>query len=891
MLNNGQLIISGTSGDDTVTVRKPGTPVAYWTLNDPNTGTTVTDSAANPDNGTYYYSSVTGNRLGDPGVPASLAPYGAGTAADFFYSKNSYIGIPDSSKLHLANGTINFDFWPRFTVVSGVTLYQTLFSKGAAGDPNSLTISLDGESLVVTLGGNTIQTGPLISDQTAWYDLSFSFGSGGMQLYLNGVLVGQNSYTGGLTENADDITLGGSNASTPLGITDPSQQSITNYYSGLIGQVSIFDFALPPQQIQNVMQKGAATGSDNPNGQTIEVYASFLPGPTHIMDFPASDVTSILAFVGPGDVIVPPPAAPLASTLIIDQSVNVPATIFTGDGNDTVYAGSGPTTITGGNGNDILVGGPSDDIISAGHGTDFFVGGGGDDVITGGGGNDTIGLPPSSVQPISYWTLNDGSAGILAGANGIHTSVIADQEGVQNGTFYAGSGVNLDLTEQGPSTTLAPYGAGTAAGFIGSAKDFIGIANNPDFEVANGSVSFWFNASTLAGEQTLFSKASNGPQDVPLTIGLDQGRLVARLGAAGSDSADGGTIESSQSISANTWYSVTFSFGAGGTALYLNGNLVGTSAFMGGLAMNLDPIVLGASNASTPTGRANPAGQVITNPFNGEIDDVAFYGQSLDQTQAQGMMVNGPLREGAGLPKAGFAGGLANYTFAYVNGTLQVTNVLNGNVTQIVGVGTLTFGDGTVGYVLNASSPNLPFLTLSQIQSLAPDGKLVVIGDGNLTFQLIKPTNGPVWTAGTSVTIGQTGYVPWTTGSTTVLVINGQPASDPAAVPAPLPAEPGGAPISAVAIEPTNPSELMSLIHGGNITIPVQESVATTSNGPQTLLFDEDTGALMLTVNNRISSEPALLIDSLGEEWVLIPGVGTAASLVEISGSLATRNG
>ena len=151
----------------------------------------------------------------------------------------------------------------------------------------------------------TIQTGPLISSQTAWYNLSFSFGSGGMQLYLNGVLVGQNSYTGGLTENADDITLGGSNTSTPLGTTNTSQQSITNYYSGEIGQVSVFDFALPPQQIQNVMQKGAATGFDNPNGPTIEVYASFLPGPTHILDFPASQVTSILAYVGPGDVIVP----------------------------------------------------------------------------------------------------------------------------------------------------------------------------------------------------------------------------------------------------------------------------------------------------------------------------------------------------------------------------------------------------------------------------------------------------------------------------------------------------------------------------------------------------------------------------------------------------------
>ena len=275
-----------------------------------------------------------------------------------------------------------------------------------------------------------------------------------------------------------------------------------------------------------------------------------------------------------------------------------------------------------------------------------------------------------------------------------------------------------------------------------------------------------------------------------------------------------------------------------------------------------------------------------------------FYCQSLDQTQAQGMIVNGPLREGAGLPKAGLTGTLADYTFAYpsgpssASGILQVTNIRTGDVTQIFGVSTLTFGDGTVGYVLNAGSPNVPHLSLSQVQSLAPDGKLVVFGDGNQLFNLMKPTNGPAWTPGAAVTIGQTGFVPWTTGTTTVLVINGQTASDPSDTPAPQPAQAAaGAPISAVAIEPANPSELMSLIQGGNITIPVKESVATTSNGTQTLLFDENTGALTLTVDGGAPSEPALLIDSLGEEWVLIPGVGTSASLIEISGALATRNG
>jgi hypothetical protein len=630
------------------------------------------------------------------------------------------------------------------------------------------------------------------------------------------------------------------------------------------------------------MQKGA-NGADNPNGATIEVYASFLPGPTHILDFPAAQVTSILAYLGPGN-----------DFMRIDPSVSVPATVYSGEGNDQVYAGSGPSTLIGGNGNDLLVGGPRNDIISAGRGTDYFVGGGGNDVITGGGGNDTLGLPATSDPPISYWNLNDGSG-----------TVIHDSQGVQNGTFYA-VGTTPDLTEQGPSASLAPYGAATAAGFVGSAKDYIGIANNAAFQVANGTVEFWFNAASLQGLQTLFAKASNGVQDVPLTIGLNGGLLVAQFGASGTDPARGGTIQATQAISANTWYHVAFTFGANGMALYLNGVLVGTSAFKGGLAMNIDPIVLGGSNATTPTGRGNPSGQVITNSFKGRIDEVALYGQVLDPTQIFGLMVNGPYHEGAGLAGAGLSGGLADYSFAYVNGVLQATDnrPASHSVTQIFGVGTIAFGDGTVAFVLNSGSPNTPNLTLAQAKSLAPDGKLIVIGNGNQILNLIKPASGVAWTPGALQTIGHTSFVPWTNGATTVRVISGQPATDPVAADAAVASLPtvGGVraqpatavgprasgPIGAVAFERVDPSELLSLIRGSKIRIADDEAASPASDESQTLLFDEDTGALMLAAPSPSTSEPALLVDGLGEEWVFVPHRTAGAS--EMPGARPTRS-
>ena len=98
-----------------------------------------------------------------------------------------------------------------------------------------------------------------------------------MQLYLNGVLVGQNAYNGGLTQNHDEIILGGSDASNPPGTS--AKSGTTNYYSGLIDEVGIWGIQLPAQQVQNVMQ-GGANGADDPNGSTIEVYAK-LPAGAH----------------------------------------------------------------------------------------------------------------------------------------------------------------------------------------------------------------------------------------------------------------------------------------------------------------------------------------------------------------------------------------------------------------------------------------------------------------------------------------------------------------------------------------------------------------------------------------------------------------------------------
>jgi hypothetical protein len=88
---------------------------------------------------------------------------------------------------------------------------------------------------------------------------------------------------------------------------------------------------------------------------------------------------------------------------------------------------------------------------------------------------------------------------------------------------------------------------------------------------------------------------------------------------------------------------MTFTFGPEGMKLYLNGALVGANGYTGGLVGNREPIVIGGSNATHRNGTSDLSKLKISDPFEGWIDEVAFYGTVLDaeeiaQTRERGAM-------------------------------------------------------------------------------------------------------------------------------------------------------------------------------------------------------------------------------------------------------------
>jgi Ca2+-binding RTX toxin-like protein len=162
--------------------------------------------------------------------------------------------------------------------------------------------------------------------------------------------------------------------------------------------------------------------------------------------------------------------------------------------------------------------------------------------------------------------------------------------------------------------------------------------------VANGTVAFWFNADSVSGEQTLFSKDHSGYETGGhLNIGFDHNHLEVRL----QSTDESHYIRTGHLISSGKWYHLAFTFGAGGMKLYLDGELVGEDSFSGGLTGNQEPIVMGRSLIWNSRDRNDLSNLDVRQPFEGRMDEAVFFAEALTADQIGQLMVEG-LASGSG---------------------------------------------------------------------------------------------------------------------------------------------------------------------------------------------------------------------------------------------------
>ncbi len=223
-------------------------PIHWWRFSDIVTPPTSTvDDEVGGLHGVWHNGPILVDGLCDPDDPA----------AQFWNAQGPTWGIFDHSPtLQLAEGTISFCM-----IDTTKILEAAIFSKDANGFGGG------GHLTIGTLPGANITTGSLYArlqsdsashlvttepiDINVLYHVTFSFGPQGMKLYIDGNLVDENPYSGGMLANLEPFVLGASTAYSGQLSADP----LRHYWSGILDEVLIFDYALTPEQVVTLYQQ------------------------------------------------------------------------------------------------------------------------------------------------------------------------------------------------------------------------------------------------------------------------------------------------------------------------------------------------------------------------------------------------------------------------------------------------------------------------------------------------------------------------------------------------------------------------------------------------------------------------------------------------------------
>ena len=207
-------------------------PVAMWRLNE-SVGTIIGDEMGNHD----------GQLFGDVdlnfgGVIASDGAIRIAMGLD----DAGFVEIPHSDDFLLDHGAISFWFRTQFKSAT-----QGLFSKDSSGYDSGghIDIEIVSERVRVRLQStsNSYYLYSPIIGNNEWYHVVFSFGAGGMKLFVNGVQVDSRSYTGGLgttsggVGNYEPITLGVSQ----MGSGNLTSDGWYRPFHGRIDEVAIYN--------------------------------------------------------------------------------------------------------------------------------------------------------------------------------------------------------------------------------------------------------------------------------------------------------------------------------------------------------------------------------------------------------------------------------------------------------------------------------------------------------------------------------------------------------------------------------------------------------------------------------------------------------------------------
>lgn len=240
---------AGGQGSDTITITYAPTftgnaLVAAYAF-DEGSGSSATDSSGNSNTGTLIAS------------PTWVAPGRYGSALQF-NGTSQYIDVNDSNTLDLTQ-SFTISLWVSPTATS--TNYSALVNKNASPllSPYRLLATVAGECGTGGIAGFSNSDGSLAHEDSAcsatplqlnvWTHLAFTYNGTTLTLYKNGVSVATHSHIGYLEPSPRTLQIASS--------------EFNEYFTGLIDEVRIYNFALPLTGGANTVFGAGCNRADN----------------------------------------------------------------------------------------------------------------------------------------------------------------------------------------------------------------------------------------------------------------------------------------------------------------------------------------------------------------------------------------------------------------------------------------------------------------------------------------------------------------------------------------------------------------------------------------------------------------------------------------------------
>ena len=221
---------------------------------------------------------------------------------------------------------------------------------------------------------------------------------------------------------------------------------------------------------------------------------------------------------------------------------------------------------------------------------------------------------------------------------------LASEFGLELFNPYHGNTLDVPGLNQGDGVHPNAAGVAQIAGrlvpqaMLAAAASGALVAPSEPLLLANGTIEVWFNADDVSARQGLFSKDAAGQG----TGGHISAAIQNGVVSVGIEGLTGGAFVQG-AVQADTDTHLVFTFGAGGMQLFINGVLVDSDGFTGGLDIgvdglgNFEPLVLGALIDASP----NRSAGTPTNSFAGTLDELAIYDRALTADEIQQLFAAG----------------------------------------------------------------------------------------------------------------------------------------------------------------------------------------------------------------------------------------------------------